>query len=199
MEIANGIAALTGGNGHHVSFTDASGKKVALLKSLGDIKVLLSATQLGLNTMVKMGYLSTQPHPDCAIIVRQSIFTDAEFTRWLNDYSLPENSTAILAPSNCVGVIALNKPLPINTDNAITTNWCGLTVFGSGIGVMQLAYCESLGYYVLLNHSMKTYIVIPDFLLSKELPYSDQNFEDFVHSEVLSDFSTEAHPFGVIM
>ncbi|NBV29726.1 hypothetical protein EBS02_12090 [bacterium] len=207
IDTANAIAAPTGGNGKNCCF-DASGETVAVLKAIGTTQmdgksvaiVRLSATQLGLNIMTRMGYFSSQAHPDCAIIVKISVFTNAEFTRWLDEYRLPENSTAILAPSNCVGVIALNKPVSVAIDSTVTTaNWRGLTVFGNGIGVMQLAYCEHLGYYVLLNHSMKTYIVIPDFLLSKELPYSDQNFKDFVHSEVLSDYSTEAHQFGVIM
>jgi hypothetical protein len=208
MEIADSIAALTGGNGKNCCFDDASGKKVAVLKAIGTFqmdgksaaKVLLCATSVGLKAMIRMGYLSTQAHPDCAIIVKTSEFTNAEFTRWLDEYSLPENSAAIFAPSNCVGVIALNKPVSVAIDDAVTTaNWCCLTVFGTNIRVMQLAYCKSLGSYVLLNHSDKTYVVIPDALLSKELPYSDQNFEDFVHSEVLSDYSTETHPFGAIM
>jgi len=208
---AKAIAALTGGNGKNCRFDDASKETVAVLKAIGTTqmdgksaaKVLLSTTPTGLKAMSRMGYLSAKPHPDCTIIVKISVFTNAEFTQWLDEYRLPENRTAILAPSNCAEVIALSNPLPVNADNAITTNWRGLTVFGNGIGAgigdMQLAHCDHLGRYVLLNHSDRTYVVIPDALLSKELPYSDQNFEDFVHLEVLSDYSTEAHPFSAIM
>jgi len=208
MKIANTIAAFNGGNGKHVLLTDASGNIVAFLKSIGTTNingepvavVKLSATSTGLIAMTRMGHLSNQPHGECSILVRTLKFEQNEFTRWIEEYHLPENSTAILAPINCAGVIALNKPLPVNIDDSVTTaNWCGIIVFGPSTEVMQLAHCKHIDRYVLLNHSMKTCVVIPDFLLSKELPYSDQNFEHFVHSEVLSDYSTEVHPFSVIM
>lgn len=208
MEIARAIAASKGGNGKHVSFTDASNKTVALIKTIGTTTingklvavVKVSATSIGLVAMARMSYFSFESNKECDVLVRKLEFEQAEFDSWLREYLLPENTKAILSPSNCARIVELSKPLSVKRNAVTTRNWKGLTVFGYGIpGFVQLAFCTSIASYIMLNHSMRTYVLIPDCLIDEESLYSDKNFEDFVHSEVLSDYSKDTHAFDNIM
>ena len=206
---AAAVDAFKGGNGYHVSFTDASKKTVAVLKAIGTTQidgnrvavVKVSATPTGLGAMTRMGYFSPKANEECAVLVRTLKFEQDEFDSWIREYRLPENSKAILSPSNCAQTISLSSPVSVAIDSTVTTtNWKGLTVFGDGIpGFAQLAFCTSLDSYIMLNHSMRTYVIIPDYLITKESPYSDENFEDFVHSEVLSNYSKDTYAFASIM
>lgn len=202
------IAASEGGNGSHIRFNDATGETVAVLKAIGTTTingnpvavVKVSTTLTGLSAMARMGYFSSDPNEECAVLVRTLEFEQAEFKRWIDDCDHPENNKAILSNHNCAQIISLSSPLSVKRNAVTTRNWKGLTVFGDGIpGFTQLAFCTSIASYIMLNHSMRTYVVIPDCLIDEESLYSDKNFEDFVHSEVLSDYSKDTHAFDNIM